>query len=66
MLNRRALFFSFVDNGGFFDGSTGLGQQVRGVDSTEILVGQTGPQTGPAALWGSSRPWIRSFLQRNQ
>jgi branched-chain amino acid transport system substrate-binding protein len=28
-------------------------QQVRGVTDTEILVGQTGPQTGPAALWGS-------------
>jgi ABC-type branched-subunit amino acid transport system substrate-binding protein len=28
-------------------------QQVRGVTETEIVVGQTGPQTGPAALWGS-------------
>ena len=28
-------------------------QSVRGVTDTEILVGQTGPQTGPAALWGA-------------
>ena len=28
-------------------------QQVRGVTDTEILIGQTGPQTGPAALWGA-------------
>ena len=28
-------------------------QAVRGVTDTEILVGQTGPQTGPAAPWGS-------------
>ena len=30
-----------------------LAQSVRGVTDTEILVGQTGPQTGPAALWGA-------------
>jgi branched-chain amino acid transport system substrate-binding protein len=28
-------------------------QAVRGVTDTEILVGQTGPQTGPAAPWGA-------------
>jgi branched-chain amino acid transport system substrate-binding protein len=28
-------------------------QKVRGVTDTEIIVGQTGPQTGPAALWGA-------------
>src|SRR5512136_2992914 len=28
-------------------------QGVRGVSDTEILVGQTGPQTGPAAPWGA-------------
>ncbi|HMK51020.1 MAG TPA: ABC transporter substrate-binding protein [Thermodesulfobacteriota bacterium] len=28
-------------------------QKVRGVTDTEILIGQTGPQTGPAAAWGS-------------
>jgi branched-chain amino acid transport system substrate-binding protein len=31
----------------------GGAQAVRGVTDTEILVGQTGPQTGPAAAWGS-------------
>ena len=31
----------------------GEAQAVRGVTDTEILVGQTGPQTGPAALWGA-------------
>ncbi len=30
-----------------------LAQAVRGVTDTEVLVGQTGPQTGPAALWGA-------------
>ncbi len=28
-------------------------QQTRGVSDTEILVGQWGPQTGPAAPWGA-------------
>jgi len=28
-------------------------QKVRGVTDTEILVGQVGPQTGPAAAWGA-------------
>ena len=28
-------------------------QKVRGVTDTEILIGQWGPQTGPAAPWGS-------------
>jgi branched-chain amino acid transport system substrate-binding protein len=28
-------------------------QKVRGVTDTEILIGQWGPQTGPAAAWGS-------------
>ncbi|MFA6223046.1 MAG: ABC transporter substrate-binding protein [Desulfomonilaceae bacterium] len=27
--------------------------KVRGVSDTEILIGQWGPQTGPAALWGA-------------
>ncbi|MDI7260692.1 MAG: ABC transporter substrate-binding protein [Thermodesulfobacteriota bacterium] len=30
-----------------------LGQPVRGLTDTEILVGQWGPQTGPAAAWGA-------------
>jgi len=28
-------------------------QKVRGITDTEILIGQTAPQTGPAALWGA-------------
>ena len=31
----------------------GGAQAVRGVTDTEVIVGQTGPQTGPAALWGA-------------
>ena len=30
-----------------------LSAQQRGVTDTEILVGQPGPQTGPAAAWGA-------------
>jgi ABC-type branched-subunit amino acid transport system substrate-binding protein len=30
-----------------------LAQKAQGVTDTEILIGQTGPQTGPAALWGA-------------
>ena len=28
-------------------------QKVRGVTDTEVLIGQWGPQTGPAAPWGA-------------
>ncbi|MCK5853040.1 ABC transporter substrate-binding protein, partial [bacterium] len=28
-------------------------EKVRGVTDTEIIIGQWGPQTGPAALWGT-------------
>ena len=44
--------FSFLLIGGSLLLAGDLGAQtVRGVTDTEILVGQTGPQTGPAALW---------------
>jgi branched-chain amino acid transport system substrate-binding protein len=33
--------------------TSAFSQQVRGVTDTEILVGQWGPQTGPAAPWGA-------------
>jgi ABC-type branched-subunit amino acid transport system substrate-binding protein len=33
--------------------TTPASAQQRGVTDTEILIGQTGPQTGPAALWGA-------------
>jgi len=34
-------------------GSATAQEKVRGVTDTEVIVGQWGPQTGPAALWGS-------------
>lgn len=37
---------------GFFTSVTAA-DKVRGVTDTEIIIGQWGPQTGPAALWGA-------------
>jgi ABC-type branched-subunit amino acid transport system substrate-binding protein len=37
----------------FLMATPGSAQQVRGVTDTEILIGQWGPQTGPAAPWGA-------------
>jgi ABC-type branched-subunit amino acid transport system substrate-binding protein len=37
----------------FLIAAPALAQKVRGVTDTEILVGQWGPQTGPAAPWGA-------------
>ncbi len=37
----------------FFISAPAFAQKVRGVTDTEILVGQWGPQTGPAAPWGA-------------
>lgn len=37
----------------FLIATPALAQKVRGVTDTEILVGQWGPQTGPAAPWGA-------------
>jgi len=34
-------------------GSATAQEKVRGVTDTEVVIGQWGPQTGPAALWGS-------------
>lgn len=34
-------------------GSAVAAEKVRGVTDKEILIGQWGPQTGPAALWGA-------------
>jgi branched-chain amino acid transport system substrate-binding protein len=33
--------------------SVAAADKVRGVTDTEIIIGQWGPQTGPAALWGA-------------
>ncbi|HUL36438.1 MAG TPA: ABC transporter substrate-binding protein [Thermodesulfobacteriota bacterium] len=37
----------------FLIATPALAQKVRGVTDTEILIGQWGPQTGPAAPWGA-------------
>ena len=37
----------------FFIAAPAPAQKVRGVTDTEILIGQWGPQTGPAAPWGA-------------
>jgi len=37
----------------FLIATPAFAQKVRGVTDTEILVGQWGPQTGPAAPWGA-------------
>jgi ABC-type branched-subunit amino acid transport system substrate-binding protein len=37
----------------FFISASASAQAVRGVTDTEILIGQWGPQTGPAAPWGA-------------
>jgi ABC-type branched-subunit amino acid transport system substrate-binding protein len=37
----------------FLIAAPALAQKVRGVTDTEILIGQWGPQTGPAAPWGA-------------
>ena len=53
-MKRVFFWFSFLLLGGSLVLAADLGAQaVRGVTDTEILVGQTGPQTGPAALWGA-------------
>jgi len=53
MLNRIFVFLGFLILTIFLIGTTAQAQAVRGVTDTEILVGQWGPQTGPAAAWGS-------------
>ena len=52
MLKRTLVFLSLLTLPFFFMSPPSSAQQ-RGVTDTEILVGQWGPQTGPAAAWGS-------------
>ncbi|MCA1959511.1 MAG: ABC transporter substrate-binding protein [Desulfomonile sp.] len=47
-----AAFMSMVALLAICGSATGQ-EKVRGVTDTEIVIGQWGPQTGPAALWGS-------------
>lgn len=53
MLNRTFVFIWLLILAIFLTATPSSAQQVRGVTDTEILVGQWGPQTGPAAAWGS-------------
>jgi ABC-type branched-subunit amino acid transport system substrate-binding protein len=51
---RRVFFFGMLFVMAIFlMGNPVSAQQVRGVTDTEILIGQWGPQTGPAAPWGA-------------
>jgi branched-chain amino acid transport system substrate-binding protein len=53
MLKRNLVFLCLLTLVAFLMALPASAQKVRGVTDTEIIVGQTGPQTGPAALWGS-------------
>src|SRR4030066_2318478 len=53
MVKRTLVFLCVAILGIFLMSTPGSAQQVRGVTDTEILVGQWGPQTGPAAPWGA-------------
>src|SRR5512143_1076432 len=50
---RRNFVFSLLILAVFLMSGPAFAQKVRGVTDTEILVGQWGPQTGPAAPWGA-------------
>ena len=53
MLKKTLVFLCVAILGIFLMSTPASAQAVRGVTDTEILVGQWGPQTGPAAAWGS-------------
>ena len=53
MLKRTLVFLCVAILSTLLVSTPGSAQQVRGVTDTEILVGQWGPQTGPAAPWGA-------------
>ena len=53
MLKRILVFLSLLILTIFLRSTPALAQKVRGVTDTEILIGQWGPQTGPAAPWGA-------------
>ena len=53
MLKRTLVFLCVAILSIFLMSTPGSTQQVRGVTDTEILIGQWGPQTGPAAPWGA-------------
>jgi ABC-type branched-subunit amino acid transport system substrate-binding protein len=53
MLKRTLVSLSLLFLAIFLMSTPSSAQQVRGVTDTEILIGQWGPQTGPAAPWGA-------------
>jgi ABC-type branched-subunit amino acid transport system substrate-binding protein len=53
MLKRTPIFLVLFTVVVFLMVSQVSAQKVRGVTDTEILIGQWGPQTGPAAPWGA-------------
>jgi len=53
MLKRTLVFLSLVILAIFLMSTPALAQKVQGVTDTEVLIGQWGPQTGPAAPWGA-------------
>jgi len=53
MLKRNLVLGSILMLTVFIMATPVLAQKVRGVTDTEILIGQWGPQTGPAAPWGA-------------
>ena len=53
MLKKNLVLIGLLTVTVFLFAAPASAQKVRGVTDTEILIGQTGPQTGPAALWGA-------------
>ncbi len=53
MFKRTSIFLCMLTLAIFLTATPSSAQQVRGVTDTEILIGQWGPQTGPAAPWGA-------------
>jgi ABC-type branched-subunit amino acid transport system substrate-binding protein len=53
MLKKNLTFIGVLMVMVFLIAAPATAQKVRGVTDTEILVGQWGPQTGPAAPWGA-------------
>ncbi len=53
MLKRSFVLVCLLALAAFLVTTPASAQKVRGVTDTEILIGQTGPQTGPAAAWGA-------------
>ena len=53
MLKKNLAFIGLLTAMVLFIAAPALAQKVRGVTDTEVLIGQWGPQTGPAAPWGA-------------